>query len=131
MPLRHRPVDSCGHDSDLGHNVKREPFARARDGRHDYEMGRNDATSEMAKRIELALEVRGMSKNALRVVAELPTGGLYKWLTGVRDPMTMELQTFMRIADALNVNAEWLLRGLGPFERADRPATLLPAREAH
>lgn len=68
------------------------------------------------RRVALAIELRGTTKNAVEVLAGMKRGHLSRICSGKRKDI--EASTLWKISQALDITCEWLLSGNGPIERS-------------
>lgn len=114
------PLDPCVYCSDSRHYVKRHALRAISDPSH------NAGVDGFISRLRLALELRGITPNALGVRAGMQPGHIAHVLSGRRKSVNAD--TLLAIARALGVTTDWLLTGEGPIERPGG-VVLAPAAE--
>lgn len=87
----------------------------------------------LGRRIQIALDMRGLSKNAVQKALGMAPSHLSRIVSGQREDITVS--TLVMLARHLGVRYEWLLEGTGPVERPEvadppAPATVAEARAA-
>lgn len=73
----------------------------------------------IGNRIQFALESRGMRQSELSEKTGIAKSSISEYIAGKNDPKQKKL---LKIANALDVNVEWLL---GTCERMDRISTII------